>query len=101
MCVTLSAAQVRLVLLKEVFSTSNPFQCGKERGVSESSFNDSFNDPCAFGQGIVSLSQIFLRCSEISGVGFMLHRISHQCNGAGATETGQLLCPLPNLYSKL
>lgn len=56
MCYTLSAAQVRLLLLREVFSTSCPFQCAKERGVPESCFAHNFNDTCAFGQETVSLS---------------------------------------------
>lgn len=42
-CVT-CAVQVRLVLLKEVFSTSHPVQCGRER--RESCFAHIFSDAC-------------------------------------------------------
>lgn len=90
-CVTLSLVQVRLLLLEEVFSTSHPFRCGKERGVSERCFALSSHGKCEIGQEIVSVSQIFLHCSEISGIGFVLQGISYQCNGAA--ETAASLSP--------
>lgn len=45
----LSAAQVRLLVLNKVFSTTHLFQCGKERGISKSWFAHIFDATCVFG----------------------------------------------------
>lgn len=46
---TLSAAQVRLLVLNKVFSTTHLFQCGKGRGISKIWFAHIFNATSVFG----------------------------------------------------
>lgn len=98
-CIILSAVQGAFG--KMMFSSFFPVVCGTEREVSESRFTCSFNCLCMFGQ-VLSFSQVFLYCSEISGIDFMVCGINfpsvswYCCYRNKAVSLSS-----PNLQSKL
>lgn len=98
-CVMLSAVQVRLLLPKEVFSTSHPFHCGKEQGVSaivpvvlmaHVSLGKKFYPSPKYFSTVVR-SVVLASCLKKFPISVMVLVL----------QKGELLCPLPDLYSKL